>query len=171
MIFGRPKTVCPDTFTWAKLARDVARDDDARALLTRLKNTRILPYLTWHHIAELLHYGDEDAVRQRIALLKDLPFVGFLRHPEPQAYVGSILDLRDAEIAQLLTDSKLSHLEIVERVKPLATNGFASGLQLCSDNEEWWTIYREDFAPDVQRRQAEISALTHFPNADLSEQG
>ena len=170
MILSSPKTTCLDTFTWGNLARDVPSDNTARALVKRFQEGRIVPYLTWHHIAELLHHEDEDVVRQRISFLRTLPFIGFLRQPESQAYIGSILDLRDAEIGQLLTNPTLSHREIVERVRPLATNGFTSGSQLCEENEEWWSIYRKHFASDVRRRQAEVSALTHFPNADLSEQ-
>jgi len=97
-------------------------------------------------------------------------FIAFPRQVEPQAYIGSIVDLRDAEIGQLLANPTLTHGEIIERVKPRVTNGFASGQEVCRDNEEWWWFYRKYLAPDVRRQHAEIAALTHFPTADLSEQ-
>jgi hypothetical protein len=166
----QPKAVCLDTATWGNLGRDSTENRDAQAALKRLQDGRIVPFLTWHHIAELLHHEDDDTVRRRISLLKTLPFVGFLRQPEPHAYVGSILDLRDAEIDCLLSNPALPHLEVINRARPHITNGFESGSQFCSDNEDWWWFYRKHLVPDVLRRQAEISALTHFPNADLSEQ-
>lgn len=165
----RSKIISLDTATWGNLARDKDRDVAARKLIRRLSVGDVIPFLSWHHIAELAHHGSEQVFRQRVALLRSLPFIGFLKQSQEKAYIGSIVDLRNAEIAEALADPTADHAKIIDRAKDKVTNGFASGLDLCRDNEEWWGIYRESFAKDFKRRNAEISALMHFPTTDLSE--
>jgi hypothetical protein len=168
MTLLRPKLISLDSATWGNLARDKDREN-ARKLITRLSAGDVVPFLSWHHIAELIHHGSDDVFDQRVALLRSIPFIAFLKQPQEEAYIGSIVDLRSAEIAEAFRDPLADHASIVRRAESKITNGFASGVELSRDNQEWWEIYRRNFAENFQKRDAEISALTHFPAADLSE--
>jgi len=165
----RPKLVSLDTATWGNIARDKDRDGSVQELITRLSIGDVIPFLSWHHVAELAHHGSEKVFNQRVALFRSLPFVAFLKQAQEKAYIGNIIDLRNAEISEVFRDPAADHATIIERASGRITNGFASGIGLCRDNEEWWEIYRKNFAKDSQRRGAEISALLHFPTTDLSE--
>lgn len=163
MLVLPPKLVCLDTFTWGNLARDAARDLLAQRAIGLLQGDRLVPFLTWHHLSEIVHHGNMAVVDSRINLLRSLKFVAFPRQPEEIAHVGSSMDLRDAEISVLLKEPVATHPQIVQSVRPIITNGFSSGRDFCDHNEEWWYYYREHFSQEVQQSHAETAALTHFP--------
>jgi hypothetical protein len=165
----RPKLISLDTATWGNLARDKDRNAAAQELIKRLSVGDVIPFLSWHHVAELIHHGSQKVFNQRVALFRSLPFIAFLKQSQEKAYIGNIIDLRNAEIFEAFRDPAADHATIIERASGRITNGFASGAVLCRDNEEWWELYRQNFANDSQRRAAEISALMHFPTTDLSE--
>ena len=165
----RPKLISLDTATWGNLARDKDRNAAAQELIKRLSVGDVIPFLSWHHVAELIHHGSQKVFNQRVALFRSLPFIAFLKQSQEKAYIGNIIDLRNAEISEAFRDPAANHATIIERASGRITNGFASGAVLCRDNEEWWEVYRQNFANDSQRRGAEISALMHFPTTDLSE--
>lgn len=166
MLLSPPKLVCLDTATWGNLARDFNKDRIALRAIELLQDDHLVPFVTWHHLAELVHHGNREVVAARINLLRSLKFVAFPRQPEEIAHVGSAIDLRDAEFSVLLESPQATHSEIIHRVRPLVTNGFARGKDLCENNEEWWLLYRQHFSQDAQRTHAEIAALTHFPTMD-----
>jgi hypothetical protein len=165
----RPKLISLDTATWGNLARDKDRDAAAQELIKRLSVGDVIPFLSWHHVAELIHHGSQKVFNERVALFRSLPFTAFLKQSQEEAYIGNIIDLRNAEISEAFRDPAADHFAIIERASGRITNGFASGAVLCRDNEEWWKFYRQNFANDPQRRGAEISALMHFPTTDPSE--
>ncbi len=154
---------------WGNLARDVTTNSAARRVIELLQDGDIVPFLTWHHLAELLHHANEETVAKRIKLLKKLPFVAFPRNAAPESYLGSILEVQEAEMAILLEEGGLDLPAVISKARPGITNGFGSGKDFCRDNEEWWHFYREHFSLDVQKNHAEIAAVTHFPTTDLNE--
>ena len=163
MLLGPPKLVCLDTSTWGNLARDYVQNETARHAVALLQEHCLVPFITWHHLAELVQHGNEDVVASRIELLRSLKFVAFPRQPEEQAHVGSFLDVKDAELIVLLKEPGATHPQVIQHVRPLITNGFASGEDFCRANEGWWLYYRKHFSDHVQQTHAEIAALTHFP--------
>jgi hypothetical protein len=165
----RPKLICLDSSTWGNIARDRDHDSHARKLIARFRVGDVIPFLTWHHVAELAHHGSEKVFYQRVALLRFIPFIAFPKQPQEKAYIGSIVDLRNAEVSEAFRDPTADHATLIERAASRVVSGFASGTQLCGDNEEWWEIYRQHFADNFHKRDAEISALTHFPTANVSE--
>lgn len=162
-MFSRPKLICLDTSTWGNLARDVSKDKNAERVMELIQGGSMIPYITWHHLAELMHHGNDFVVSSRIELIKSLKFVAFPCLPEEVANVGSVLDLQGNELSVLLANPKASYLEITNLVRSMVTNGFATGKEFCQKNEDWWHIYRNQFSQCIQSKQAEISALSHFP--------
>lgn len=169
MLLGPPKLVCLDTSTWGNLARDLAHDGLARHAVELIQDHPLVPFITWHHLAELVQHGNDDVVRSRIDLLRSLKFVAFPRLPEESAHVGSFLNVRDAELSVLLKEPEASHSQIIQCARATVTNGFTSGDDFCRANEEWWLFYRQRFSDQVQQQHAKIAALTHFPSKNMGK--
>src|SRR6266550_4433011 len=111
----RPKLISLDTASWGNLARDKDRDVAAREVITRLSAGDVIPFLSWHHVAELTHHGSEKVFNQRVALFRSLPFIAFLKQSQEKAYIGSVIDLRNAEISEAFRDPAAEHATIIER--------------------------------------------------------
>jgi hypothetical protein len=168
-MFSRPKLICLDTSTWGNLARDVGKDKDAQRVIEIIQDGTMIPYITWHHLAELMHHGNDSVVSSRIALIRSLNFIAFSRQPEEVANVGSALDVKDKEICQLLLHPHASHLQIINSARDQLTNGFMSGKQFCQKNEDWWSLYRNQYSHEVTTKMAEIAAISHFPTTNEDE--
>lgn len=165
----QPKLICLDTATWGNLARDINTNSLAQRIIQLIQTDYVIPYITWNHISELMHHGNDAVVERRIDLLRSLKFVAYPRQREDHANVGSAVDLRDAELSALLESPDATHTEIIDMVRPLMINGFLKGIDFCKENEEWWNYYRNQFGEVTLRNQTEIAALTHFPPIDDDE--
>lgn len=166
----QPKLICLDTATWGNLARDIKTNSLAQRIIQLIQTDYVIPYITWHHISEMMHHGNDAVVEERIDLLRSLKFVAYPRQREDYANVGSVVDLRDAELSALLESPDANHAQIIEMVRPLMINGFLNGIDFCNTNEEWWSFYRNQFGEETLRNQTEIAAVTHFPSIDDDEQ-
>ncbi|WP_165585593.1 hypothetical protein [Roseococcus sp. SYP-B2431] len=80
------------------MSADRARRDAARGLHQRLLHQGKIPFLSWHHIEELLGIEDEARARERIAFLESLPLVAWMRLPRARVGPGSITDILAAEV-------------------------------------------------------------------------
>lgn len=146
----QPKLVALDTSTWGNLARDADRDPAARRVLDLFGEGTVVPFLTYHHIEELFAHANARVRQSRAQLLRSLPWVAFMRLPAPVAYVGSILNLREAEIDVLLRRPTANIAEVIAAVRPRVTDGFVCGEDLYAHNDEWWELYAERFAEHVR---------------------
>jgi len=94
--------IAPDSSHWAKwidgaLSTDRARRDMAREFHQRLLDVGRIPFLSWHHLVELLGIENEAKARARVAFLQSLPLIAWMRFPQEQAGLGAITDILAAE--------------------------------------------------------------------------
>ncbi len=164
-----PAFVCLDTSTWAYLARDVGHDGGAVRVLSLLNGGDVIPFITGHHVLELAQHESDREFEIRVAFLRTLKFVGFHRIKEEKANVGYVLELRELEIRLLLECPSISNKELIERVREKLINGFTTGAEFCAMNEEWWALYRKEFAPRMRAREAEIASVTQIPTGNRKE--
>jgi hypothetical protein len=159
-----PKFVALDTSTLGNLARDCESSLDAREVVAVLNSGECVPYLTWHHIQELIQHADLSVYKQRLTFLRSLQFIAFAKgHYDPNS-AGTIIDLRDFEIGAALEGCPAS--DAVENVRRSAISGFTSGREFCRNNLQAWEDYRTLLSEDLLRRQGEIASLTRFPPKD-----
>jgi hypothetical protein len=162
-----PKFVMLDTATLGHLAAEPAAPL-SREMLAILQTGDWLPYLTWHHLEELVSHGNEDVFRSRVDLLSRLPHVAYLQldGTQPnQPYLASAVDLRTYEIRFLAAHPGAVHQEVIDAISPVIRGGFVSGQQFVLVNRDWWQIYRRDYAKATRLHKEQMANLTHFsPN-------
>ena len=94
--------IAPDSSHWANwiddaLSADRARHDAARGFHQRLLDLGRIPFLSWHHLEELLGIEDEANARARITFLQSLPLIAWMQFPQEPAGLGAITDILAAE--------------------------------------------------------------------------
>jgi hypothetical protein len=141
----------------------------SKELLTILRTGDWVPYLTWHHLEELISHGSDEVFRSRVDLLSRLAHLAYLQpvgHQSGEPYGGSVVDLRHYEIAALVARPNASHQDVIDAVWPSIRGGFVSGEQFVGANFDWWQIYRLDFAESRRLRKEQVANLTHFAPTD-----
>jgi hypothetical protein len=56
-----------------------------------------IPFLSWHHLEELLGIEDDARASARIIFLQSLPLIAWMRFPQEPAGLGAITDILAAE--------------------------------------------------------------------------
>jgi hypothetical protein len=117
----RPTIISPDSSHWAKwidaaLGADLTRRQAARSFHGRLLDQGKIPLLSWHHLEELLSVDSAANARDRVAYLRDMPMIAWMRPPAADVGLGSILDILAEEV--IACDAGYSTLiEIRDRVR------------------------------------------------------
>jgi hypothetical protein len=97
----RPLIVAPDTSHWANwidaaLSDNAARRHPARTFHQRLLDAGRIPFLSWHHLEELLCIESAHNAVSRVAYLQSIPLISWMRFPDT-AGLGAITDILAAE--------------------------------------------------------------------------
>lgn len=164
-----PKLIALDSSTLGNLARDWRTHPEAKRVVDLLNSGRVVLFVTWHHLEELIQHESNEVYEERLQLLDSLGLVSYPKLPWDIGNVGSFVDLIEYEINAVLKNPSLSHDAIVAQVRQRATNGFAKGSQVCRENIEYWNWHRQNLASDSLRRKAEIASLTHFHVVDVNQ--
>lgn len=98
-----PKIITPDSSHWANwidgaLSADGPRRNVARGFHQRLLNQGKIPFLSLHHLEELLGIENEAHARARITFLQSLPLIAWMQFPWEPAGLGAITDILAAEV-------------------------------------------------------------------------
>ena len=98
----RPSVVAPDTSHWANwidaaLGSDPAKRYAARHFHDRLLDAGRVPFLSWHHLEELLCVDIAKNARARVAYLQTIPMIAWMRFPDEREGIGAITDILAAE--------------------------------------------------------------------------
>lgn len=102
MALVRPVIVAPDTSHWANwiddaLGPDASKRDEARRLHARMLERGRIPFLSWHHLEELLCIESDGNARSRVAFLQSLPMVAWMRMPGANEGLGGIMEIMAGE--------------------------------------------------------------------------
>lgn len=153
--------IAPDTSHWADWidaaiktpspTRQVARD-----LHQRLLEKGRIPFLSWHHLEELLVIDDPENASARVAYLQSLPMMAWMRMPGERG-LGGIVDILTAEA--IAYDSGCRTMaDVREHVRSrLLTTG--TGIAAIGEDSWVWNVARPIM---MQRRQhiGMVSALS-----------
>ena len=93
--------IAPDTSHWADwidaaIKPAAPKGQVARDLHQRLIEQGCIPFLSWHHLEELLVVDDPANASARVAFLKSLPMMAWMRMPGEHG-LGGIVDILAAE--------------------------------------------------------------------------
>lgn len=161
-----PNFVMLDTGTFVQMVTN-PQDRHVRELAGILRVGEWVPFVTWHHIEELVSHENNDEFQRRLGFLNDLPHVAFLKQRTEGPDIGSVVDVRDYEITFVAAHPGASFDEVIQGVSPQVRSGFCTGRQLLAHNVEWWSFFRRFLAEDTRLRKEEVANITHFPTTDL----
>jgi hypothetical protein len=82
----RPLIVAPDTSHWANwidaaLSVDAERRLAARRFHRQLLDVGRIPFLSWHHLEEMLCVDRADNAAARVTYIQSLPLVAWMQFP------------------------------------------------------------------------------------------
>ena len=143
-----PQIVAPDSSHWAKwidaaLGSDRERRISAQGFHERMLTAGRIPFISWHHLEELLCIADEDWARRRVAFIQSLPLVAFMRLPWEQAGTGSLIEIVAAKvIAALNGRDSVKSVRATSREMLMQTG---SGLDAIGSESWVWEAARPQF--------------------------
>jgi hypothetical protein len=134
-----PKYVALDTSTWINLFK-YRNKQEAKDIVTILNSGQIIPYVSFDHVLELVQHSDQTVRLEQLDFFRAINHVG---SPKPISFpalwknsplCGSYQDVQESEISVLLRDPTSTLDQVVEKVRPGAIAGFASGVDLANDS-------------------------------------
>src|SRR6266404_9646267 len=108
-----PKLIMLDTGTIVQAVAKPA-DPQVRELCTILRSGDWIPFVTWHHLEELISHENDDVFRRRLDFFDDLPHLAYLKLREDGPDVGCVVDVRDFEITFITRHQRASHDEVIQ---------------------------------------------------------
>jgi hypothetical protein len=140
-----PKFVALDSATLGKVARDYwSRDDNARskarAFIGELTDACVYITLTTTHVCELLGHDDAGVAKDRLAWLRALPLIAWVRPYRGNWFIGGLADIVLYELHAVVHDSQRGWTAIIESVQPkLLETGVGEDM---FPDDTLWTLVR-----------------------------
>lgn len=165
----RPRIIAPDSSHWSRWL-DAMRSSEpdvrerAATLHERLMEQGRVPLLSWHHLEELLGGEDDAYAADRVASLKAVPFMAWLRLPHVDEGIGSIVDIFAAEvIAAFEGHSDLAAVRDRARSLLLTTG---NGRRAIGEHSWVWKAMR----PIIHSRQGHVTAVASLGWMDIFDE-
>lgn len=171
MVLIKPQIIAPDSSHWANwidstLDADRGRWETARGLHQKLLDQGKIPFLSWHHLQELLGIENEAKARARIAFLQSLPLIAWMGFPQEQAGLGAITDILSAEA--IAVDAGCNDLTSVRDYVRQLLMRTGPGLDAIGTESWIWDVIRPEIL--AQRPRADmIAALSSCRFLDESQ--
>ncbi|MGH1417899.1 MAG: hypothetical protein ACRBCJ_03480 [Hyphomicrobiaceae bacterium] len=133
------------------------RVNRAQACLDAMSKSDWLPFLAYHHFAELVQHGNEPTAQRRAKLLSELIQVGCIRPIAIKEGLGNIFDLFAWEVETVSNEPDLDLFGVRNRVKERAIK-VQSGSDALAPYLAEWADFRE-IVQQQARRDREIIAV------------
>ena len=165
-----PKFVALDSSHLGAVARDIFSKDKVRQrraaeFQRAFDSSGSVLALCWHHVQELLSYGDEVVRAQRMDFIKSLPIVAGINSFGGQPYVGTIIDIQCFEVAVVLRQAAASVTAIRDEAAKVMFQ-IGSGADLIRAIVDAHSLLRPVFAAQ-EGRNREIVAITRSDFAEV----
>jgi hypothetical protein len=134
----QPKYVALDTGTWIQLFKH-RNDQVAKDILDVLNSGRIVVYVSFEHVIELLQHSDQTVRLEQLDFFRTIKHIG---SPKPISFpapwrnsplCGSYQDVQEPEITVLLKGPTLTLDQVIEQVRPYSIARFTSGTAFAND--------------------------------------
>lgn len=168
----RAKFVALDTSHLCKLIQDrfernSHKRNAAKAFEASLLEHGYVLFLCWHHFAELLTHGDQAVVAERIAYIRDLPMVAWVRSYGKDVSLGSIADILAAETEAAFTLPGSSALVIRDKVAQNIIK-VGPGTEIIGPDEEMWLALQPVFSRQAEKSR-KVVAISRSGFVDMSD--
>lgn len=170
MALSRPLIIAPDTSHWANwidaaLGDDAARHVEARVFHRRLLAAGRVPFLSWHHLEEMLCVDSAENAAARVRYIQSLPLISWMRFPG-EVGLGAVTDVLAAEA--IAFDSGCDRLLDVRDHVRSALLRTGPAIQAVGEDNWVWDVAR----PLMRRRrpkQGMVTALSGLRVMDESQ--
>jgi hypothetical protein len=135
----KPQYVALDTSTWIELFKH-RNDQEVKDIVDLLTSGSIIPYVSFEHVLELLQHSNQDVRLEQLDFFREIKLIACpkpISFPAPwrnSPICGSYMDVQEPEISALLKDPTLTLVEVIERVRPAAIEGVATGTDFANDS-------------------------------------
>lgn len=170
MALSRPLIIAPDTSHWANWIDAALGDDAARRVEARVFHRRLLaagrvPFLSWHHLEEMLCVDSAENAAARVRYIQSLPLISWMRFPG-EVGLGAVTDVLAAEA--IAFDSGCDRLLDVRDHVRSALLRTGPAIQAVGEDNWVWDVAR----PLMRRRrpkQGMVTALSGLRVMDESQ--
>ena len=167
-----PRLISIDTSIFGKLAKDFysrnrEKSDRAKETVKYLNESGLTPFITFHHIQEILQHENKGVVFERWSLISKFPTVAWLCSFEDSRVLGSIYDIHQLEVEHLL-ESPDPYFNVLR-------NKFKENLiQYCSGEsfvEKFEQVYSEACQLGYMgvKRSKEIESISHLQDKKAND--
>lgn len=165
-----PKLISIDTSIFGDMAKDCFsrnknRSDKACHVISYLNEEGYIPFLSFHHVQEILQHQDANVVFERWSLIKKFPAVAWLGGFNGENILGSLFDIHQLEIKLLLENQKNGLNWLIEEVRGKHIK-YMSGEDFVTQFESLYCELRAIGGIDVQRSK-QIESLSHVRNKQV----
>lgn len=162
-----PKIIAPDTSHWnswidAGTSTNLEERNKAALFYDQLIESGRIPFLSWHHLEEMLSIENEGKALSRVKYIQKLPFIAWMRLAE-SPLPGGITDVLAAEAIAFINGHK-SLLTIRDNVKK-TTFKTGPANNVLGEDISLWKIVREHLL-EGKRTQNMIPPLSDYKPFD-----
>ena len=167
-----PKLISIDTFVFGKLAKDYYSGNDkkstkARGVVRFMIDNGLVPFITHHHIQEILQHGNETVKFNRWSLIGKFPTIAWVSGFHDSSVLGSIYDIHQLEVAYLLNNANPPQEKLEDKFKNRLLQ-YSSGAEFTDQFEYVYSEVNRLGYLDSQRNK-EIESISHLQDRKINE--
>lgn len=170
-VITRPRFVALDSSHLGKLARDyfsgdARRQERAQSFQAEMAAIACVPFLCWHHVAELLRHRDPRVASDRLQYLNSMPLLGWISAFSGEDMPDSVIDIQCYEITAALRSQKPDADAVrVEASKHVIR--FGTGEQAMLPFMGTWRLLQPELWKQ-ESREREVVAISRSNASDVS---
>lgn len=161
---SKSKLISIDTSIFGDIAKDYFSDNEvlrskAKKTVDHLVANGYIPFVTYHHILEILQHEDTGTVLNRWSLFQQFPYVAWLSSHDPNAGLGSILDIHKIEVLLTLDGLGKNTDLLIQTVEESLVN-YSKGTEFVELFQSLYMSIR-DLGIPYSQRDKEIESICH----------
>lgn len=167
-----PRLISIDTSIFGKLAKDFysgnrKKSDNAKEVVGSLNESGLIPFITIHHIQEILQHENKGVVFGRWSLISKFPTVAWMCGFDDSRVLGSIYDIHQLEVKYLL-ESPDSDFEVLCKKFKEKLIRYCSGESFVEKFEQ---VYSEACRLGYMSasRSKEIESISHLQDKKVND--
>lgn len=169
---SKSKLISIDTSIFGDIAKDFFSENEllhlkARDTVNHLVINGFIPFITFHHILEILQHDDTDTVLNRWSLFREFPFIAWLRSCDEDAGLGSIVDIHKIEVS-LTVDGLGGDVDLLAKTVKDTLVCYTKGDAFVELFQEVYMQIRE-LGVLNQQRSKEIESISHASDKDIDK--
>ncbi len=167
-----PRLISIDTSIFGKLAKDyysrnIKNSDNAKDVVRFLNENGFIPFITIHHIQEILQHENEAIIFGRWSLISKFTTVAWMCSFEDNRALGSIYDIHQLEVKYLLESSDYDFEVLFKKFRENLIQ-YCSGESFVNKFEQVYSEARLLGYMDSKRNK-EIESISHLQDKKVND--